>query len=192
MFAQLHKHGTFKVRHVTLRLYVPRQSTLHAYDGPILVIHGGQKLLDAVDALYGKADVLYIPFAKGDHDDWAATWGATPLGASDQPPEEIQEPTTGVTLLALQALTRQVNLGTGITHPSDYDSAVHTLETLHHKGAGLLPEDVRRQLIRLGWDPKDAKTVKNLAEKITTGRRPKGTTGQADEHLWTYWQSQIK
>lgn len=192
VFDQLHKHGSYTIQGITLNLFTPGRATVYAFDGPILVMYGGQELLDAVDSIHGPASVLYIPFSQEDFKDWAATWEAMPLGSDAPEVVETQEPTTGVTLFALRSLTDKVNLNTGILNSSDYESAVRTLETLHHKGAALLPEIIRRQLIRLGWKPKDAKEVKELAEKISAGRRPKATKGKADEHLWSYWQSQTK
>ena len=43
----------------------------------------------------------------------------------------------------------------------------------------------------MGWDPKDANEVKKLAEAIWAGRRPKKSTGQPDDGLWTYWNSKV-
>ena len=76
-------------------------------------------------------------------------------------------------------LTHAVNLNTGILHSSDYERAVRTLETLFRKSAECDPELIRRQLIRMGWRPKDAASVKELAEKIWAGRRPEGINRKA-------------
>lgn len=190
VLTQLKKQGAAKVGDVTLTLFTGRDRSVYHSDAPILAIYGGQKLLDAVDAIDGSAAVLYVPWMEDDHADWVATWNATPLGQSPTG-EQDAEPTAGVVLVALRQLTAGVNLNTGIVHPSDYESAVRTLETLFHKAAGVSPEEVRRQLVRLGWDPKDAAEVKTLADKIWEGRRPKQSTGRADDGLWDYWQTKV-
>lgn len=188
IFTALHKNGECRVGAVTLRLFTERKPTVSSWDGPILVIHGGQKLLDAVDGLHGDADVLFIPWIEGEYANWAGTWNATAVGEESQP-AYAAEPTTGVVLAALRGLTQDVNVSTGIVHPSDREAAIRTLETLHLKHSGATPEQIRRQLIRLGWNPKDAQSVMELAESIAAGRRPKGSTGRADEDLWRYWES---
>lgn len=190
ILTQLKKQGTAQVGGVTLKLFTERDRSVHRWDGPILTIYGGQKLLDAVDAIDGSASVLFIPWIENEQADWAATWNATPLGENPVPGQEA-EPTSGVVLVALRQLSASVNLSTGIVHPSDYEEAVRTLETLFHKQANVTPETIRRQLIRLDWDPKDAKEVKELAEKIWEGRRPKQSTGKADDALWDYWQTKV-
>jgi len=191
IFTALHKDAECRVGTVTLRLFSGRKPTVASWDGPVLVIHGGQKLLDVVDALHGTADVLFIPWIEGEYENWAGTWNATPVGEESQP-EATTEPTTGVAFIALRDLTEEVNVSTGIVHPSDRDTAIRTLETLHHKHSGATPEQIRRQLLRLGWNPKDAQSVMELAESIASGRRPKSSTGRADEELWRYWESKAQ
>lgn len=191
IFAALHKNGECRASDVALRLFTGRKPSVNTWDGPILAIHGSQQLLDTIDGLHGEADVLYIPWIEGEYENWAATWNATAIGdgASTSP---AAEPTSGVVLIALQQLTAQVNVSTGIVHPSDRQAAIRTLETLHHKQSKATPEQIRRQLIRLEWDPKDAQTVMELAEFIASGRRPKGSLGRADEDLWSYWESKVE
>lgn len=191
LLTQLRQKGVAKAGQVTFGLFTGKEKNVHAWDGPILVIYGGQKLLDAVDSITGKANVLYIPWGEGDFAAWAETWGATKLGDQTTAKDVQEEPTSGAALVALKGLTDGVNLRTGIGHPSDREAAVRTLETLYHKNADLTPEVIRQQLVRLGWQPKDAGEVKKLAEMIWADRRPKGSKGKADDSLWDYWQSKV-
>ncbi len=185
IFSDLHKHGQCNLSDVILQLYTAQRPAVHSYNGPILVIYGDQKLLDAVDAIEGTADVLYIPWCEGEESNWAATWGAGVLGGEEG---DKADALSGVPYVALQMLTRTVNPKTGIGSSFDYQRAVRTLETLFRKNAQCEPELIRRQLIRMGWNPKDAASVKELAEKIWAGRRPKESTGRPDEELWNQWQ----
>jgi len=189
LFNQLRKHGSATVQGVTLKLMTLRDKQTYSFDGPILVVYGGQKLLDAVDGVTGHASVLYIPWSDGDCDQWGQTWHATELGQNVSPEAQQSEPTSGATFVALESLTHQVNLNTGIVHSSDRESAIRTLETLYHKQAPVTPDLIRQQLIRLGWNPKDAGDVEKLAEMIWAGRRPKKSTGKADDGLWDFWNS---
>jgi len=188
LFNQLRRHGSATIQGVTLQLMTLRDQKYN-FDGPILAIYGGHKLLDAVDGIAGQASVLYIPWAEGDGDKWVQTWHATELGQNAVPDDQQSEPTSGAAFVALESLTQRVNLNTGIVHSSDRESAIRTLETLFHKQTPVTPELIRQQLIRLGWAPKDAGDVEKLAEMIWDGRRPKTSTGTADEGLWDYWNS---
>ncbi|MDQ7831375.1 MAG: hypothetical protein RDU30_06570 [Desulfovibrionaceae bacterium] len=182
----LHKSGVYQADSVTLNLITPRDRYISA-SGPALVIYGGQELLDFIDSFQAITSVLYIPWQGQEHADWSATWNATRLGDDESQSSEQKEPLSGIVLSALESLTKLVNLSTGITHPSDREQAVRSLETLFHKQAQCDPETIRRQLIRLDWKPSDAAKVKEIADMIWDGRRPRKSTGRADEGLWKYW-----
>ena len=189
LFQQLRKTGSAAVQDVTIRLMTLRDNKFASFNGPILAIYGGTELLDVVDGISGTSSVLYIPWSDGDCDQWKQTWQANELGQSTATSSEQSEPTSGVAFVALNSLTQRVNLRTGIVHPSDRESAIRTLETLYHKHAPITPEVICQQLIRLGWNPKHANDVKKLADTIWAGRRPKSSTGMADDALWNHWSS---
>jgi len=182
----LRQDGVVSVEKVMLHLITSRDRHIST-SGPALVLYGGQDLLDFIDASQAITCVLYIPWQGQEHTDWSATWNATRLGDDESQTSEQKEPLSGIAFFALESLTTSVNLSTGITHPSDREQAVRSLETLFHKQAQCDPETIRRQLVRLGWQPIAAAKVKELAEKIWDGRRPKKSTGRADEGLWKYW-----
>ena len=188
IFTALQKRGQYQKNGVTLLLHTLRKPA-SSQNGPVLAIYGGQELLDSVDSIYGEMDVLYIPWAENDQADWASTWNASILG--DKKSTE-KEPLSGISHIALQSLTNSVNLNTGIVHPCDKEAAVRTLETLFYKGADCNPELIRQQLIRMGWEPEDASSVKVLAEKIWEGRRPRSSTGKPNEDSWGYWLKKLE
>ena len=183
----LSKYGVVQVQNVTLNLITPRDRYMFTSKGPVLAIYGGQSLLDIIDSNPDVTCALYIPWQGQEHADWSATWNATRLDSDEPQPSEQKEPLSGVAFFALESLTKIVNLSTGITHPSDREHAIRCLETLFHKNAQCNPETIRRQLVRLRWQPSDAAKVKEIADMIWNGRRPKKSTGRADEELWNYW-----
>ncbi len=187
---QLHKEEHCEHNSTKLRLFTLKEKALYSWNGPILVIYGGQKLLDAVDTLTGSASVLYIPWGSEDYSGWVSTWGAQNLlgGTSTPIPSD---PANDVLFYALKGLTDYVNLRTGIINSSDKEQAVRTLETLYHNNAKVEPEQIRQRLVRLGWNPKHAADVKKLAEMIWEGRRPKGSSGKGNEDLWSYWERKV-
>ena len=184
-FHELRNRRQATITGVSIELFTLKTQDMENETAPVLVVYGGRRLLKAVDALMRVPSVLYIPWQGTEHEDWAATWGASDLDAEEQVAQ--REPLSGVACTAINELTQIVNLATGIAHPSDYEQAVKTLETLYRKGAACTPETIRQQLIRLDWQPEDADRVKSLAEKIWQGRRPRSSTGQADDALWENW-----
>jgi hypothetical protein len=188
VFNQLRSSESATLQDVKLNLLTRRNKKIYSFDGPILAIYGGQELLDLVDGISGTASVLYVPWGN-DHKQWVQTWNANELNREPVAGTTDPEPTSGVVFYALETLTLTVNLGTGIVHSSDRENAIRVLETLYHKKASVTPELIRQQLIRLGWDPKNASDVEKLASTIWDGRRPKKSTGKADNGLWDYWNS---
>jgi hypothetical protein len=196
---QLKKQGTANFSTVTLQLFTLGNHSVYNWSGPILVVYGGQKLLDAVDSIEGSVSVLYIPWLENEYADWVTTRNAIPwMSTGNAKPQmkrraEAMELTSGVVLVALQRLTEGVNLNTGISHGSDYTRTVKYLETLFRKNADVTPELIFRHLMTLrdaegrGWRSEDATEVKNLAEKIWAGKSVKESTGVADERIWAYW-----
>lgn len=190
VFNALASAGKCSVGGVALSLMTLRSKDIYHWDGPILVVYGSAKIRDAVDSLDGKGDVLLVPWDREEAQSWIDTWGANELGSAETDPPAPSPRNTGlpqVVTSALGRLTQIVNLSTGIVHPSDKQAAVETLETLYHKGAGVTPEQIRQQLVRSGWRPDGANDVKKLAEMIWSGRRPKTSTGHANESLWQSW-----
>lgn len=183
LLISLRDAGDLESGGVTLALRTQR-TLPPSWAGPILVIYGGDRLLDAVDGITGACDLLYIPWLCEEAVKWAKARSGRLLGT---------EPAAGgaaeltVLDIAFDALTSSVNLGTGIAHPADRDEAIRTLETLLHHDRLADAESVRGHLLRRGWDPAGAREVAELAQKLMDGRRPRGSRGKADDGLWEYW-----
>lgn len=187
----LRQHGFVQVNNVILNLITSKGRHISTANGPILAIYGGQSLLDIIDSIPDFTSALYIPWGDQEHADWSATWNATRLGDEEPQSSDQKEPLSGVAFFALESLTKLVNLSTGIAHPSDREQAILYLETLFHKQAECNPETIRRQLIRLGWKPRDATKLKEIADMIWDGRRPRKSKGHADDRLWNYWNERV-
>lgn len=190
LFQGLRKSKAVTIQGVDFELMTLRTKKW-SWDGPALVVYGGQKLLDAIDSLSGHIDVLYIPWTGSDGDGWIATWNATRLGEDASQEQDPGSAISPVAEVALGRLTTLVNLSTGILHPSDHRHAVRTFETLIHKGERLDAELVRQYLVKHGWEPRHANEAKDIFEKLVDGRRPRDSEGGADEHLWSLWQASL-
>lgn len=184
LFAMLKSNRQVTKEGVTIFLAGKKKDIPITWNDPILVIYGGQKLLDDVDAIEGTAHVLYVPWSEGDADDWVKTWSAHDLRGIEKPASESLA-LPKVALKALARLTNSVNFNNGLASSFERERTIETLETLHHKNVRASPAMMRQEIVRLGWDPKVADDFRDLAKKIEEGRRPKGSTGRADEHLWS-------
>ncbi len=151
------------------------KSIPHAWCGDvILAIHAPPSLLDVIDGLPGVAAVLVIPWIASDVELWRKVWNPTELGAPAAgtvavPPPAA--PTVSSFDRAMEALSKRVNVSTGITHPSDKQTAIALLLALRETGAPFSSDEVRISLRQREWDPKDANSVGELADRILSGAR---------------------
>jgi hypothetical protein len=75
---------------------------------------------------------------------------------------------------AMEALTVSVNLSTGLGHPSDKESAIGMLKLLKSAGENYEPEQLRAWAVCHGWQPRHARSLAELAEKVKAGKRIQG------------------
>ncbi|MDP1539160.1 MAG: DUF1889 family protein [Moraxellaceae bacterium] len=72
---------------------------------------------------------------------------------------------------ALKSLTVMVNLSNGILHPSDESAAKEYFKALYKEGEPLIGLEVTQWAVANGWQPKHAKELGDLAQKIGSGGR---------------------
>jgi hypothetical protein len=83
---------------------------------------------------------------------------------------------------ALVDLTAIVNVTTGITHPSDKAAAVQLFEVLRAGGVPFDPAEVKAFAVRHGWEPRHARDLASVAQRISEGKRVQ--TGRAGK-MWS-------
>jgi hypothetical protein len=141
----------------TLRI-PPKNSVIIAY-------YAEPQILDYIDGLNNVAGVVVVPDHPGDADKWVDRWGAAVHGQTRpaSPPSLIGDP---VFVRALEALSRLVNLSTGLGDPRDKAMANEILRILRAKGHADQSANIRSWAIRHGWRPDDAADLEALARKI--------------------------
>lgn len=72
---------------------------------------------------------------------------------------------------ALKSLSVMVNLATGIIHPSDESAAKEYFKALYKEGEPLNGAEITEWAMNNGWQPKHAKELGDLAQKIGSGGR---------------------
>ena len=171
---------------IELSLLFLRMRSIRLISGPVLAFYPNKDMLDMIDDMRAVTDVLIVPWlpvneatamtsslplsVDQDVKHWLDTWQAQVLGA---PTGDISPPIfyDRVVENALKALTRKVNLSTGIGHPGDEETAIRTFKLLRNEGYTLDSAAIRAWLIRHNWRPKDTDVVSALVQKIVQHKR---------------------
>jgi hypothetical protein len=134
-------------------------------DGLLIGAHISDKDMNKLDDAIGAQAIVYLPWNDTEGKDWQATWGAQIVGATAAPTPTVSLP--GPVEEALQSLTRAINLGTGLNHPSDKKHAERTFTRLRQEGHSFDPVEVRRWAQRNGWSSSAAANLEAVARKST-------------------------
>ena len=168
------------LRLATLRTFQPYSGDPDA----VLVAYGNKKLLDLVDGMRDLRAVVVIGWGDLKQIDyWIKAWNAVVLGqeqSAEESPVENQ-----VVEVALQSLSRFVNLGTGLANPDDRAAAEELFWILRDAGEWAEPEAVHSWALRNGWTPSGADDLKAAAEKVgkrsSRPRKPRRYWGGIEE-----------
>jgi len=157
--------------------------------GPVLAVYATKELLDALDELHGVTEMAVVPWRLAEVQYWVDTWAPQELrgmGPAAQP-TQVRNP---VIVEALKNLTRNVNLSTGITDPSDRKAAIDLFQRLKQAGEKFNPSEVRAWLVSQGrWSPQDADQVKSIAERVLAGRRLRGSGRVWADNIVEQWRA---
>lgn len=133
-------------------------------DTIVIAFYADEELLRVVDDHKELAGVIAVPNFLGGAVQWVDRWAPIVHGMTAKPAEKLI--TDPVVENALLAITRWVNLSTGLGHPSDKEFANDSLRILRIKGHSLEPDVVRSWAIQNGWRSNGANDLAVLAKKI--------------------------
>jgi hypothetical protein len=125
--------------------------------------HISFKDMNKLDDSWGAQAVVYLPWNDREDQEWRATWRPETIG-----PDTWKAPASNLPKSvenALGQLTQSINLGTGLTHPSDKKQAVRVIAGLRAAGHSFDPVEVRRWAQRNGWSSKAAADLEAIARK---------------------------
>lgn len=192
--AVLKRDRQVRAGHITIRIFTARKIPVH-FSGAILAVWADDKHLQKLDAL-GAYALCVVPWTPSNIEVWRRTWTPADLReASDGPPASKPATTTlsPVVVEGMKALTRMVNLSTGLAHPSDHDSAVELFRLLIKAGEQFDPTDVQAWAARAGWQPKDAAELGELAGRLASGCRVKvHDPGHWRPDAVTRWRDRVR
>lgn len=138
--------------------------------GIALALWPTAKMLALLDDAPQLAALAAVPWQLKDLDVWrAATCPLDLLGRV----ERLYEPTIAdpVVRVAIEHLTAGVNLGTGLTHPSDRARAIETFRLLRKAGHSWSPDEIHAWALANGWRNGGATELRDYAEGVLEGKR---------------------
>ena len=157
------KGGTASLGEAGLSLTLESQATFSRSLAPGLIVgaHISDSEMAKIDDAPNDNAILYIPWNETEGREWQATWQPETIGPSTWKapaaalPNEVQD--------ALMQLTRSMNLGTGLNHPSDKAQARAVIARLQKAGHSLDPVEIKRWALRHNWSSRAAAELEAIA-----------------------------
>ena len=148
---------------LTMNLESPKTISPYGSYGMVVGVYLSQKDQNVLDSLSNVKAIVLLPWTEEEGKTWLSTWNATVLGKSTWQVQQTAFPADVEEALLL--LTHGINLSTGLSHPSDKESAKRTLFGIKRRGHRLNPDDIRRWALRNNWQPRDAEDLGKLAAR---------------------------
>lgn len=143
-----------------------------------------------IDDYHSVKYIIAIPWLRKFTDKWIKTWNAIEISGKEQENvEKFPEPSE-IVKIAMQELTSDINMSTGITHHMDNDRAKTYIRTLHKYEPELNSDLVSSYLIReLNWDTRHAKDVEKLIDTLNNGRYFQGGEKTGLQNHYKRWKA---
>ncbi len=135
----------------------------YSNDGLLVGAHISSKDMNKLDDSPMAQAIFYLPWSDYEDTEWRATWSPEIIGSGTQNPPQNNLP--AAVEKALSQLTKQINLGTGLGHPSDKRHAQRVIAELRAGGYSFDPAEIRRWAQRNGWSSDAAADLERIAAK---------------------------
>lgn len=138
--------------------------------GPVLAVWAHDKILGRIDDGHQVTAVCAVLDSLTHAPLWLKARQPVEIGGAQSilPPSVDIDP---IARVALEQLTRFVNLGTGLVHPSDRSYAIEILKALAAGHKRLQPDDAHAWSIHHGWRPDGANDLRELVIGVAAGKR---------------------
>lgn len=186
---QLKKNNTIRLKSGNLDL-MTKNIHPHSGAGSVLVIYPPSQFLDRVDALQFASEILVLPWNLPEVEPWVQMWNVRELGdSSPRPTKTFSNPTVRA---ALETLTSQINLSTGLSHSSDKAAASEMFQLLKSSGEAFNPEEVKSWLVsQLRWQPEQANDAAEIAQNVLSGKTMRsGSSTRWASDIVSYWKEE--
>ncbi|MGY3585523.1 hypothetical protein ACVIGB_005423 [Bradyrhizobium sp. USDA 4341] len=151
------------VEGITMVLESPQTFRPTAAQGLLVGVHISTKDMAKLDDAWGAQAILFLPWSDNESQEWKATWHPTTFGQKG--PEALASTLSEPVQEALVRLTESINLGTGLSHPSDKKHAERTFDKLRSEGHSFDPIEVRRWAQRNNWSSNAAADLESVARR---------------------------
>jgi len=151
------------VKGLELRVTISSQLPSLEDNGLTLAVYLAARDLALVDADPSVNNMAFLPWTKSEGLAWMALWEPQTWGPSNWSvtPMVLPDPVEQ----ELARLTRLVNLGTGLAHPCDKESALRVFKGFRLSGYRLNAEHVKGWAIKHGWGAQHADDLAALSRK---------------------------
>ena len=146
-----------------------------------------------IDDYHSVKYIIAIPWLKNLTEKWIKTWNAKEISEkSDSLNEKYPEP-SNIVKLAMQNLTKTINMSTGIHHSSYNERAKTYIKALHKYEPELDSNLVGAYLVReLNWDTRHAKDIEKLIETLNSGKFFRGGEKTGLQNYYKKWKQECK
>jgi hypothetical protein len=130
----------------------------------ILAYYVDDGMLTTIDGYRGVGGVVAVPDLADGAEAWGERWNPLVPGQAAQPPAKlIDDPKVEG---AMKSLTMLVNLGNGVLHPRDKQTAEEAFKILRVNGHTVDSSKLASWAIRNGWQPKTAGELAAVAIRV--------------------------
>ncbi|MDQ3630733.1 MAG: site-specific integrase [Actinomycetota bacterium] len=159
------------LRHQGVSAHVVTPRTRDVIRGPVLAYWPSD---DALDELDGRQPTALCAVASAPERiaSWLGSWSPGDLLAPGATPPAVTV-SNPVVAVALADLTDSVNHNNGLSSPYERSLTILTFRALLAGGEAYDPAEIRAEAVRLGWEPRFARDLAQLAADMGAGKRPR-------------------
>lgn len=157
------------------------------YSDVVIAFGTRTKELCELEDIHSVKYIISIPWVKSETEEWIKSRNA--INAETGEKNLIKLPSL-IVCIALQQLTNSINLSTGISYPTDNETAKKYIRALYkYEEEPLKGLDVEAYLVNnLNWKSQDAKQVRDLVDRLNNGRNFQGGSTTSLLSLYEHWK----
>jgi hypothetical protein len=140
-------------------------------DGPVLALYCTPQLLQRVHRAVQDLPLAIVSDYVPGLQPLLEKWDARPIEYANQPDVELPSLSNPIAEQAMCSLSRRVNVPLGLSHPLDYDAAIHAFRILKANGELIPFDQLPDWHIARGWSPENALQVTFLGRDVYDGKR---------------------
>jgi hypothetical protein len=131
--------------------------------GLLVGAHISSSDMEKLDDSWDAQAIMFMPWNEPEGRAWQATWSPETIGPNTwSAPASTLSPAV---VEGLELITRNINLGSGLAHPSDKALAVKIIGKLKSEGHDFDPAEIKAWAQRHHWSSNSASDLEAIAAK---------------------------